>query len=156
MLSRLFESSKESRFGAVDISIILESQEQALKSEVALFSQSLDKILEETLGDSSLEEAVAGIVAICHADRVAARTICWLRLVSVIRNSSPSSDKLRLVNSFSETGRLKAQNIVAKNIASSTGALATRLLSSRIWTGDILEKALWEGNPSQSPVLNCR
>jgi hypothetical protein len=70
LLSRLFESSKDTRFGAGDISTILDNHEQALKSEFAHFSQSLDKILEENLGDSSLEEDVAGIViASCHADR---------------------------------------------------------------------------------------
>jgi hypothetical protein len=58
----LFESSKDTRFGAGDISTILENHEQALKSEFALFSQSLDKILEERLGDLSPEEDVAGIV----------------------------------------------------------------------------------------------
>ena len=87
---------------------------------------------------------------------LAARAVCWLRLVSVIMNPSPSSDRPRLVNSFSERGRQAAQMIVSKNISASVGALTTRLLSSRTWSGDIPEKTLWEGNSGRSAAVNSR
>ena len=150
MLSRLIESSTDGRFGADDISQVLDDHTEALKSENGLFSQAFDKILDDSLRDLSLEEGAAGNLEyyVRLLISLAARAVCWLRLVSIIKNPPPSSDKIHLVDTFSETGRQRAQTIVSESIASTVATLTKRLLSSRTWTGDIPEKLLWEGKPN--------
>ena len=150
LLSRLIESSADGRFGADDISKVFDDHTKALKSEIRLFSQAFDKILADSLGDLSLEEGTAGNLDyyVRLLMSLAARAACWLRLVSIIKNPPPSSDKIYLVDTFSETGRQRAQTIVSESIASIVATLTKRLLSSRTWTGDIPEKLLWEGKPN--------
>ena len=62
MLSRLIESSTDGNFGAEDISKVFDDHTKALKSEIGLFSQAFDKILDDSLEDLSLEKCVAGIL----------------------------------------------------------------------------------------------
>jgi hypothetical protein len=63
LLSRLIESSKDDKFGTDDISKVLQDHKQALKSEIAVFSQAFDKILDGNVAESSFEENIVGIVA---------------------------------------------------------------------------------------------
>lgn len=71
ILSRLIESSRDNQFGVDDISKVLSDHKQALKSEIVISSQAFEKILDETVGDSSLDEHVLGILPVIrYADLV--------------------------------------------------------------------------------------
>jgi hypothetical protein len=143
-LSELAQSSQAEIFGADDISTVLDTHKKTLVKEIESFSQDFENILNNTIENNSQDD-IRSFISKSHKLILAAQVICWLRLVSVIHNPPPSSDKLYLLDSFAISARKKAQNSIAAHIALITTTLAKQLLSSRSWTGSIPEKCLWEG-----------
>lgn len=143
-LSQLAESSQSQIFGVNDITTVLESHKEALAREITSCSQGFENILNETVG-TEMVDLGTGSNSESRTLILVARIVCWLRLVSIILNPPPSAEKLELVHSFAESARTKAQNYISEHIASLTGSLAKRLLSSRRWTDKVPEQSLWEG-----------
>jgi len=80
-----------------------------------------------------------------HSLTLAARLICWLRLISIIQNPPISGGKADLMDTFAKEGRLTAQSHLSKAIASQVEVLTKQLLDSRSWTEPLPEQKLWEG-----------
>jgi hypothetical protein len=85
-----------------------------------------------------------------------AKIICWFRLVSVILNPPPSTNKFSFIADFARESRLQANSYLSEKIASKCASLAKDLLASRPWKGSFPEQQLWEGNDSIKPVQPSR
>jgi hypothetical protein len=143
-LTKLRESSQNRQFGGEDVSTVLVTQAEVLAKEIELCSRVFEDILNDAIG--------IGQDDICELPKVfmlilAARIVCWLRLLSIILNPPTTTDMLELFNSFARKARANAQDFIAQHIASKTASLAKQLLSSRSWIGKIPEQSLWEGTP---------
>jgi len=142
-LSQLSESSQGEKFTGTDISTILTTHKDVLSTEFESFSRCFEVILNETIAkdpDDDLKCSPSDSLLI-----VAAKVICWLRLISIILNPPASADKLDLDTSFAANARTIAQEHLSKSIASKVASLAKQLLSLRQWTEKVPEQNLWEG-----------
>ena len=153
ILSQLAASSETRGVATQDISTVLTTHKEDLATEIKSCSEVFERILNEILGADSQDENT-GLTASRIRLIVAARVVCWLRLISIIRNPPSSTDKVYLVDSFAAEAQTKAQNYMSNYIATKTGSLAKRLLSCRSWTGNVLEQSLWEGIPTNSLAEN--
>jgi hypothetical protein len=143
-LSQLSDSSQGEKVTGDDISTILTAHKDVLSTEFGCCSQVFEDILNDIISSETDDDIKCTSPCLGYLT-IDAQVVCWLRLISIILNPPPSTEKFGIISSFAGKALMTAHGFLSKSVASKTASLVNQLLSTRQWTKEIPEQNLWEG-----------